>query len=117
MLPTALRCLVQLIGDNLNNPGMTHSFIVFIVTEWIIPGLGQNFFISQFTNPPTVIFLKVEKKFNFLFLFYPPTLNIICFVEKNNIFLRFCLCIFESDTVKRDCPVLIFRKIMNYLKI
>ena len=35
-----------------------------------------------------------------VFLFYPPTLNSICFVEKNNIFLRFCLCIFESDTAK-----------------
>ena len=32
-----------------------------------------------------------------------------CFVQKNNIFLRFCLCIFESDTVKSDCPVQIFR--------
>ena len=29
---------------------------------------------------------------------------IICFVEKK-IFLRFCLCIFESDTVKDDCPI------------
>ena len=35
--------------------------------------------------------------------FYPPSLNIICFVEKNNVFLRFCLCIFESDAVKSDC--------------
>ena len=43
--------------------------------------------------------------------------NIICFVEKNNIFLRFCLCIIESDTVKSDCPVQIFRKMMKYLKI
>ena len=39
------------------------------------------------------------------FIFYPPTLNIICFVENNNIFLRFCLRIFESDTVKSDCPM------------
>ena len=31
-------------------------------------------------------------------------------MEKNNKFLRFCLCIFESDTVKSDCPVQIFRK-------
>ena len=28
---------------------------------------------------------------------------------------RFCLCIFESDTVKSDCPVQIFRKMMKYL--
>ena len=27
------------------------------------------------------------------------------FVEKNNVVLRFCLCIFESDTVKSDCPL------------
>ena len=26
--------------------------------------LGQNFFISRFTNPPTVIFPKVGKKIN-----------------------------------------------------
>ena len=31
--------------------------------------------------------------------------------------MRFCLCIFESDTVKSDCPVQIFRKMMKYLKI
>ena len=37
-------------------------------------------------------------------------------VEKN-FFFRFCLCIFESDTVKSDCPVMIFRKMMKYLKI
>ena len=32
-------------------------------------------------------------------------------------FLRLCLCIFESDTVKSECPVQIFRKMMKYLKI
>ena len=42
---------------------------------------------------------------------------IICLVEKNNIFLRFCLCIFESDTVNSDCPVQNFRKMMKYIKI
>ena len=52
-----------------------------------------------------------------MFLCYLLTLNIICFVEKNNIFLRFCLCIIESDTVKGDCPVQIFRKMIKYLKI
>ena len=36
------------------------------------------------------------------FLFYLPTLNIICFVEKK---MRFCLCIFKSATVKSDCPM------------
>ena len=27
------------------------------------------------------------------------------------------MCIFEGDTVKSDCPVQIFRKMMKYLKI
>ena len=36
---------------------------------------------------------------------------------KKKIFLRLCLCIFESDTVKRDCPVQIFRKMIKYLKL
>ena len=66
-------------------------------------------------NPPTIIFCKVEKKLitKIIFIFYPPTLNIICYLGKNNIFLRFCLCIFESDTVKSDCPV----QMIKYLKI
>ena len=65
-----------------------------------------------------MIFLKVEKKNYFIFfLFYQPTLNIIRLVEKNNIFLRPCLCIFESDTLKSDCPVQIFRKMIKYIKI
>ena len=68
-----------------------------------------------------MIFRKVEIKSNLIskiiFIFYPPTLNIIGFVEKNNLFLRFCMCIFESDTVKSDCPVQLFRKMMKYLKI
>ena len=33
------------------------------------------------------------------------------------VILRFCLCIFESDTVKSDCPIQIFMKMMNYLKV
>ena len=36
---------------------------------------------------------------------------------KKIFFFRFCPCIFESDTVKSDCPVQIFRKMMKYLKI
>ena len=38
----------------------------------------------------------------------------ICFVEKNDIFLRFCLCIFDSDTVKSDCSVQIFREMIKF---
>ena len=43
--------------------------------------------------PPTVIFCKVEKKLisKIIFIFDPQTLNIICFVEKNNLFLRVTL--------------------------
>ena len=46
--------------------------------------LGQNFIISWFTNPPTVIFQKEEKKsiLKIIFLFYQPTPNINCFFEK-----------------------------------
>ena len=29
----------------------------------------------------------------------------------------FCLCIFESDTVKSDGPVQFFREMIKYLKI
>ena len=36
---------------------------------------------------------------------------------KKIFFLRLCLCIFESDTVKSDCQVQIFRKMMKYLKM
>ena len=39
-----------------------------------------------------------------IFIFYPPTKYYLFFVEKKNILLKFCLCIFESDTVKSDCP-------------
>ena len=31
--------------------------------------------------------------------------------------MRFYLCIFESDTVKSDCPVQTFRKMVKYIKI
>ena len=44
----------------------------------------------------------------------PPTLNVICFVEMN-ILLRFCLRIFDSDTVKSDCLIQIFRKMLKDL--
>ena len=44
-----------------------------------------------------------------------PTLNIICFVEKNNISLWLCLCIFESVTVKSDCHMQENYEIFKYL--
>ena len=65
-------------------------------------------------NSPTVIVKKFEKKINLKKKLFILTLNI----EKKIIyFLRFCLCIFESDTVKSDCPVQIIRKMIKYLKI
>ena len=51
--------------------------------------LRPDFFICWFTNPPTAIFRKLDKKKIFqklFFLFYPQTLNIICLVEKKYIF-------------------------------
>ena len=73
--------------------------------------IRPNFFLYLLTNPHTVLFRKVEKNISFS-LFYPPTL---CLIEKNNIFLRICMCIFESDTVKSDCPIQTFRKMMKYI--
>ena len=43
--------------------------------------LRPDFLLVDFRTPPTVIFRKDEEK-SIFFLFYPPTLNIICFVEK-----------------------------------
>ena len=66
-------------------------------------------------EPSYCNYLESRKKIlKLFFLFYLPALNIICFVENNNIFLRFCLCIFGSDTVKSDCPMQIFKKIMKF---
>ena len=36
-------------------------FLLLCIQHWLVQ-LGQNFFISGFTNPPTVNFQKVEKK-------------------------------------------------------
>ena len=71
-------------------------------------GLGQNFFISWFTNPPTVIFRKEEKnkkikKSNIIFYILSTDSNFQLLRWKKK--LRFCLCIFESDTVKSDSPM------------
>ena len=71
--------------------------------------LGQNFFIScQIYKTSYSNFSESRKKCLKYYLFYPLTLNTICFVENNNIFLKFCLCNFESDTVKSGCPIQIF---------
>ena len=53
-----------------------------------------------------------------MFVAFLYSLSILFVLLKKIIyFLRFCLCIFESDTVKSDCPVQIFRKMMKYIKI
>ena len=81
--------------------------------------LRPEFFYLLIYKPSSCNFLETrkKKKSEEILLFYPPTLDIICFFEKNNIFLRFCPCNFESDTVESDCPVQIFRKMRKYLKI
>ena len=58
--------------------------------------------MSWFTNHPTVILGKVEKKLNFLnyfFSFYPPTVNIICFEEKIKIYFSGSVCVFLKVTL------------------
>ena len=47
-------------------------------------------------NPPTVISQKVEKKSKIIFFILS---------ADSMLFLRFCLCNFESGTVKSDCPL------------
>ena len=90
---------------------------VMLLSVYIIVK-ARIFLLVDLQNPLTVIFRNVEKKTSkIIFLFYPQTLNIIYLVEKNNVFLRFCLCIFKSDTVKSDCRVQIFRKMIKYIKI
>ena len=74
-------------------------------------------FIIWFTNPPTVIFRKVDFFVISIICILSADSKYYLFCSKNNIFLRFCLCIFEIDTVKTECPVQIFRKMMKYLKI
>ena len=76
---------------------MDKARIFLIVDLQTLEGFYCNFLESR------------KKNSTIVFEFYLPTLNIICFVEKNDIFLRFCLCIFESGTVKSDCPVQSFR--------
>ena len=69
---------------------------------------ARTFFISRFTNPYTVIFWKEEKKNSkIIFFILSADSKYYCFDEKN-FFLRFCPCVFESDTVKSDCPVQMF---------
>ena len=75
--------------------GVTHS--MYFHSAW-----GQNFFISWFTNPATVIFRKVEIKkliSKIIFIFYPLTLNIVCFVEIFFIYFWGSVCVFLRVTL------------------
>ena len=73
-----------------------------------------SIFYKLIYKPPYCNFLESRKKVlkNIYFLFYP-----LLFVSLQKICFRICLCNFESDTVKSDCPIHIFRKNMKYLKI
>ena len=52
----------------------------------------------------TVIFGKVEKKSKIIFLFYPPTLNIICFDEQMRQIIYFLgsVCVFLRETLLKS---------------
>ena len=69
------------------------AMLQYKTSEIIIHGLRPDFFISWFTIPTSVIFRIVEKKKSKInFLFYLPTLNIICFIEKIKFFwVSFCV--------------------------
>ena len=69
----------------------------------------------MFISVYILCFSKVEKnQILKLFLYFIHRLLILFVSLKKKIFLRFCLRIFESGTVKTDCPV---RKLIKYLKI
>ena len=64
--------------------------------------------LTYFYKPSYCNFPESRNKiinFYFFYIFYPPTVNIICFVDKNKMFLRFFLCNFVGDTVQSDCPM------------
>ena len=82
----------------------------------------ERIFLLVDLQTPYCNFLEITKNLVF-FLFYLTFilsddskcyLYLICIVEFF-LFLRFCLCIYESDTVKSNFPVMIFRKMMKYL--
>ena len=96
------------------------SSTVYICSNFSLTPIYQGF-VWERIYKLILCFWKVGKnKILFLklsFLFRPTALIVFVSLKKNNIFLRFCLCIFESDTFKSECPVQIFRKVMKNLKI
>ena len=63
--------------------------------------IRPEFFYLLIYKPSYCNFRKVEKKKNskIIFLFHPPTLNIICFVEKKHIYFRGSFCVFLRVTL------------------
>ena len=82
--------------------------------------LRPEFFLLVDLRTLLLYFPESRKKVKFIFksffFYFICRLNIFCLVKKF-FFWRFSLCIFESDTVKSDCPVQILRKMMKYIKI
>ena len=75
--------------------------------------IRPDFLYLLIYKPSYCTFPESRKKNYIIFvLFYPPTL---CLIEEKNIFEALYV-YFESDTVKSDCPIQIFRKIMNIYK-
>ena len=72
-------------------------------------------FYTFICKPSYCNFQESRKKNENCFFFILSADSIICFVKKY--IFEVLLCIFESDTFKRDCPVQIFRKMMKFLKI
>ena len=77
--------------------------------------LGQNFY-SLIYELSYCNFQGSRNKtiYKIIFFFYPLTLKFITHWENNTFWGS--VCIFESDTVKSDCPIQISRKMMEYLK-
>ena len=101
LIGTLLCRFLCLPGGNVR--GTCNVMFCSITVPLVLFGISARMFllVDLQTLPPTLIFLKVEKKISkIIFLFYPPTLNIICFVDKNHIFLRFCLCILRVTLLK-----------------
>ena len=80
---------------------------------WQLAYLGQNFF-ELIYKPSYHNFAESRKKSSKIFFKFSFCRFCILFVSLKK---KFCLCIFESDTVKSYCPMQIFRKTIKYLKI
>ena len=74
-----------------------NSHFIFLVNTGYLPGncssmiiseldLGQNYFIGWFTNPPTVIFQKVEKYILFFIFILSTDFNFFFVLLKNVIY-------------------------------